>query len=383
MITKLGKIARDSKGQLRDYSKEYSTYHSSKDQIKNRVLRNMARRKSGLKVGDPREVDHKIPLSKGGSGSTRNTRVVSRGVNRKKFVKVANPILAALTHVGQNIFMDKQLANPRFHKYLLSRMSSAVTGKSYISKLQALKNGALGGIVPEVSILGDEAHHLASKLKPLITSTSTNGVTTVDKRSLVLLRALAKGDFKNLSKLTITNKNKAELIKLLSATDIPEKGKIISAVKNNTLGSSSVIKDLEESWGNNRVTGKLMHGIGDLLGKKPITTGSNLSGKIERGGRVLGLGGLTAIDPITGGVNIAKHIYADRSKFTRPLNVVRRNISKATLVNPVRKNFYSGKHGTLRNKFVNTVDRFGFNPIIHGMKQFSNNLGSVAKKYNV
>lgn len=38
----------------------------------------------GLKKGDPREVDHKVPLSKGGSNSKRNLRVVSRTTNRKK-----------------------------------------------------------------------------------------------------------------------------------------------------------------------------------------------------------------------------------------------------------------------------------------------------------
>lgn len=41
----------------------------------------------GLKVGDPREVDHIKPLSKGGSNSKRNLRVVSRTTNRRKGAK--------------------------------------------------------------------------------------------------------------------------------------------------------------------------------------------------------------------------------------------------------------------------------------------------------
>lgn len=41
----------------------------------------------GLKVGDPREVDHIKPLSKGGTNSKKNLRVVSRTTNRKKGAK--------------------------------------------------------------------------------------------------------------------------------------------------------------------------------------------------------------------------------------------------------------------------------------------------------
>lgn len=68
----------------RDYKKEYKEYHGKPAQIKARAQRNAARAKLGLKVGDPREADHKVPLSKGGSNSTRNLRVVSRHTNRTK-----------------------------------------------------------------------------------------------------------------------------------------------------------------------------------------------------------------------------------------------------------------------------------------------------------
>jgi 5-methylcytosine-specific restriction endonuclease McrA len=47
-------------------------------------MRNQARRKAGLKKGDPREVDHKKPLSKGGTNGRSNLRVVSKKVNRRK-----------------------------------------------------------------------------------------------------------------------------------------------------------------------------------------------------------------------------------------------------------------------------------------------------------
>jgi 5-methylcytosine-specific restriction endonuclease McrA len=68
----------------RNYKKEYKEYHGTAKQRKNRSMRNKARRVAGLKKGDPREVDHKKPLSKGGTNGKKNLRVVSKKVNRKK-----------------------------------------------------------------------------------------------------------------------------------------------------------------------------------------------------------------------------------------------------------------------------------------------------------
>ena len=68
----------------RDYKKEYRDFHGKPQQIENRAERNKARSESGLKKGDSREVDHKKPLSKGGSNAKSNTRITSRHTNRKK-----------------------------------------------------------------------------------------------------------------------------------------------------------------------------------------------------------------------------------------------------------------------------------------------------------
>ena len=71
----------------RNYKKEYQAFHGKPKQKKLRALRNAARRKAGLKKGDPREVDHKKPLSKGGSNRKSNTRIVSKSTNRHKGAK--------------------------------------------------------------------------------------------------------------------------------------------------------------------------------------------------------------------------------------------------------------------------------------------------------
>jgi 5-methylcytosine-specific restriction endonuclease McrA len=70
----------------RDYGKEYKNYQGKPKQIANRTARNSARAemvKAGkAHKGDGKDVDHKKPLSKGGSNSTSNLRVVSKSTNR-------------------------------------------------------------------------------------------------------------------------------------------------------------------------------------------------------------------------------------------------------------------------------------------------------------
>jgi 5-methylcytosine-specific restriction endonuclease McrA len=70
----------------RDYKREYANYQGKPEQLKNRAKRNAARAemmKAGrVKKGDGKDVDHKRPLSKGGSTSKSNLRVTSVHGNR-------------------------------------------------------------------------------------------------------------------------------------------------------------------------------------------------------------------------------------------------------------------------------------------------------------
>lgn len=72
----------------RDYKKEYREYHGKPEQIANRAKRNKARaemeKELGKSVLKGKEVDHKQPLSKGGSNTRSNWQVLSKTANRKK-----------------------------------------------------------------------------------------------------------------------------------------------------------------------------------------------------------------------------------------------------------------------------------------------------------
>jgi 5-methylcytosine-specific restriction endonuclease McrA len=84
-------IKKDARGRKRDYKQEYDRDHSGKKAKKHRAARNQARAEAmadgRVRKGDGKEVDHKKPLSKGGSNAKSNRRVVSRRTNRKKGAK--------------------------------------------------------------------------------------------------------------------------------------------------------------------------------------------------------------------------------------------------------------------------------------------------------
>jgi len=70
----------------RDYKRENELYNSKPEQRKNRSERTMARREANASgvthKGDGRDLDHHVPLSKGGSNAKSNLRVVSASTNR-------------------------------------------------------------------------------------------------------------------------------------------------------------------------------------------------------------------------------------------------------------------------------------------------------------
>lgn len=70
----------------RNYRREYDTYQGKPEQIRNRAKRNAARaemtKEGRAHKGDGKDVDHRVPLSKGGGTGRKNLRVVDKRANR-------------------------------------------------------------------------------------------------------------------------------------------------------------------------------------------------------------------------------------------------------------------------------------------------------------
>ncbi len=79
-----------SPGYKRNYAQEYKTAKargeigtgSNSDNAKRKRLRRQFEKAGKVREGDGKDVDHKVPLSKGGSNSASNGRVVSASANR-------------------------------------------------------------------------------------------------------------------------------------------------------------------------------------------------------------------------------------------------------------------------------------------------------------
>lgn len=70
----------------RDYKKQYEKYDGKEEVKKDRAKRNGARRmmerEGRVAKGDGKDVDHKMPLSKGGGNGKKNLRVRSSSTNK-------------------------------------------------------------------------------------------------------------------------------------------------------------------------------------------------------------------------------------------------------------------------------------------------------------
>ena len=79
------KKATKATGRVRNYPKEYASYHGKPEQIKKRSQRNAARaakaKTGAVKKGDGKVVHHKTPIRKGGSNSPKNLSVTTRSKN--------------------------------------------------------------------------------------------------------------------------------------------------------------------------------------------------------------------------------------------------------------------------------------------------------------
>lgn len=73
----------------RNYKREYETYHSKPEAKKKRARANAARKKLGLKKGDPRDAGH---VNRNGGNGKKNIKPQSRSSNRAHGGRIGNKV---------------------------------------------------------------------------------------------------------------------------------------------------------------------------------------------------------------------------------------------------------------------------------------------------
>ena len=73
----------------RNYKREYETYHSKPEAKKKRGRANAARKKLGLKKGDPRDAGH---VNRNGGNGKKNIKPQSRSSNRAHGGRIGNKV---------------------------------------------------------------------------------------------------------------------------------------------------------------------------------------------------------------------------------------------------------------------------------------------------
>jgi len=231
-------------------------------------------------------------------------------------------------HVAQNAYMSRQLAKGSFQKNMLDKARVGFGLGAHPSKAQAFKNGVLGGVVPEVSIVGDEMGKMGkdaiAKLKKL-----RGPEAKMDKYDVLVLRKLLKGEFTSLQRMSSNPRVAGKLEDMLEVSNIPGKDHIKFGLTNKDHPmAKSFLQDSEKMWQENKLTGKFMTGISDQLGKKFTHRSAKRATAADYVGRGAGLIGITVADPITGIVNTAKHLYGNHHVQGKTLNKVRGQLQK-------------------------------------------------------
>jgi hypothetical protein len=81
------KAPKPAGGRVRNYRKEYDTYHGKPEQIRKRSRRNTDRREAEDRIGKlptGMEVDHVTSMKNGGESTIGNLQILPRKLNRQK-----------------------------------------------------------------------------------------------------------------------------------------------------------------------------------------------------------------------------------------------------------------------------------------------------------
>jgi len=272
--------------------------------------------------------------------------------------KRANLIGAAVAHLAQNVYTKAKVLAPR--KEYLSSFLEGMTGVAHRSKFQSFKDGVKHSTIsPELGAISDKFSTLGTAVKNKISE--TNAVVT--KRDWVKARQTLRS-LKTESPEQIHSRVK-DLPRFLDNVDLP------IGVSEKQLKSDKGLSAISELKNNKLVS--TMHSLSRKLPKQQLTTSLETNKKVELGGKVLGLGATTAIDPLAGLMNAKKMFMAsETAKNNKVISGVHHKVVDALLTKPVQKSYNTGKH-------MNAATGMLISPTVESAQRAAAALGNLTR----
>lgn len=304
-------------------------------------------------------------------GNTINTKL-----EKRSSALLTGGILSGL-HVGQNAAVRRAFRQPSVHKRLLDAFKRGGTSGS---KTQ----GFTGAALPELTIFerqaGESGVHFFKKLKE-------KGINPEDlsKRDLVQMRRILRGDLEKAMK-TDTDNSKA-IIESMSDSIAPGTGVGESTKLMLDKGGDEAVREMEKLWKKNPLTGEMLKGVGDEMGKYRQVSSPSKGQKIGRGITTVGTkAGIGAIDPTTSAVNVAKRgIASPHAQKVKGLKQVQDKVQDTAFKNPIKRRFERGLGGeaekhTGSSNFART---YLFNPATAQAQNFAQGVGRISSEQGV
>jgi hypothetical protein len=287
--------------------------------------------------------------------------------------------LGALLHVGQNAYLKRLLGSKKGSDAFTKAFFDAVAGKPQ-TKRQAFAKGLKSGLVPEVGALEGLASDMGKKVNKQLAS---QGIQGLDKRQLLLARKLSRGEFDTIPKKLIQSPESYAVLGVFNKA-------FGTKIRPKDLMNNDVAKKLTNTWqGSESQLQKNF--IGNILSdtkkipKKIVKNRSDIGlAKARYAGEALTNAGLAAVDPITGGINMAKATLTN--PFTRkaiekvkPAKKVLETADQKLLHAPIRKGYERGQAGKTLSKAKDFAQTYGLNAVTSDASKLTENIGRLKR----
>lgn len=275
--------------------------------------------------------------------------------------KKSNLLAAPILHGAQNAITRQRYLKPR-KEYLKSFMEG-FTGKAHKTKTENFTEGFISGTIsPEFGEINKRMTTLGKSLssQPRLSS----------KRELVKLRQAARGE--------VNAKGAIDVRNIVGAMEPKVKRDISSIIGTNVDQIKSISGDRLSKVINDTKSLRVFESLFDKTPKALESTNLAKNKKYNRAGKLTGLTGTTAADPIAGAMNAKKLFLAsDHAAKVPGLAKVQSKARELVISNPLKREFGKGIQGKKRSTFSKIRDEAVFSPALRDAKDFSNSLGNA------